>query len=123
MRPIGHLIMKKQLETIRTSVIRSTTMVTNMSSFLIPLCHLVVILLFWRYFGDFGSIAILVISRVFFCQKKFILPIRIHQNVFKDLLIIAKMTKMHYEYPNYPKTLENDQNVPKTTTIPVEALK
>ena len=70
MRHIGHLIMKKQLETIRTSVIRSTTMVTNMSSFLIPLCHLVVILLFWRYFGDFGSIAILMISRVFFLSKK-----------------------------------------------------
>ena len=33
------------------------------------------------------------------------------------------MTKMHYEYPKYPKTLENDQNAHKTTTIPSETFK
>ena len=33
MRPIGHLLLGKQFETIRTSVTWSTTMVTNMSSF------------------------------------------------------------------------------------------
>ena len=25
----------------------------------------------------------------------------------------AKMTKMHHEYPKYPKTLENDQKCPQ----------
>ena len=29
----------------------------------------------------------------------------------------AKMTKMYHECQKYPKTQENDQNVPKTTTI------
>ena len=33
------------------------------------------------------------------------------------------MTKMHYEYPKYPKTLENDQNAHKTTTIPSKNFK
>ena len=32
MRPIWHSLMRKQLETIRTSVSKNTTMVTNMSS-------------------------------------------------------------------------------------------
>ena len=30
---------------------------------------------------------------------------------------------MHHERPKYPKTLRNDQNAPKTTTIPSETCK
>ena len=30
---------------------------------------------------------------------------------------------MHHEYPKYPKTLENDQNAHKTTTIPSKNFK
>ena len=30
---------------------------------------------------------------------------------------------MHHECPKYPKTLENDQNAPKATTIPLETFK
>ena len=33
------------------------------------------------------------------------------------------MTKMHHEYLKYPKTLKNDQNVLKTTTIHTETFK
>ena len=33
------------------------------------------------------------------------------------------MTKIHYECPKYPKTLENEQNSPKTTTTAVKTLK
>ena len=66
--------------------------------------------------------AILVISRVFFCQKKIILPVRItkiskydkYMKTFEMApLETAKMTKMHHEYPKYPKTLENDQKCPQ----------
>ena len=33
------------------------------------------------------------------------------------------MIKMHHEYPKYPKTLENNQNAPKTTTKHKETFK
>ena len=33
------------------------------------------------------------------------------------------MTKMHHEYPKYPKTLKNDQNALKTTTMSTEIFK
>ena len=33
------------------------------------------------------------------------------------------MTKMHHECPKYPKTLENDQNAPKTTRAFQETIK
>ena len=62
---------------------------------------------------------ILVISKVFFYQKKFYLNHKNYQNIKKSINttkplkrppITAKMTKMHYECPKHPKTLENDQN-------------
>ena len=64
---------------------------------------------------------ILVISRVFFCSKKFILPVRFTKisksdkytktsNI--DPLRTAKMTKMYHECLKYPKVLENDQKCP-----------
>ena len=31
--------------------------------------------------------------------------------------------QMHHEYPKYPKTLENNQNAHKTTTIPSKNFK
>ena len=37
-----------------------------------------------------------------------------------DPLRTANITKMQNEYPKYPKTQENDQNAPQTTTIPIE---
>ena len=40
-----------------------------------------------------------------------------------DPLRTANMTKMHHEYPKYPKTQENIQNAPQTTTIPTENFK
>ena len=33
------------------------------------------------------------------------------------------MNKIHNEYTKYPKTLENDQNATKTSTIPIETFK
>ena len=40
-----------------------------------------------------------------------------------DALRTPKIIKMHHERPKYPKTLRNDQNAPKTTTIPSETCK
>ena len=88
---------------------------------------------FWGYFGDFGSImTILVISWVFLCQKKIYFNCKIYQYIIRPLNItkpleqppkIAKMTKMNHEFPKYPKTLENDQNAPKTMTTTPKTFK
>ena len=75
---------------------------------------------------------ILVISMVFFLSKKNYFNHKnfqnirkplIRQNVEKGPLRTAKITKMPHKYPKYSKTLEIDQNAPKTTTIRTETFK
>ena len=75
---------------------------------------------------------ILVIFRVFFFNQKNYFTRKNIQNIKKPInktkhlegpLRTLKITKMHHEYPKYPKTLENDQNTPRMTKIPTETFK
>ena len=78
-----------------------------------------------------GILAIIVISTVFLSKFPTLILfifflVRITKiakklSIPQNTLRIAKMTKMHYECPKYPKNQENDQNAPKTsktTTLP-----